>query len=233
MKANFATKIRKLIKFFSGRYSHIKVANNSNKEWFGNDYGGFYLCPDHLNSNSIVCSFGIGQDISFDSGVIEKFDCNIFAFDPTPKSISWLKNNELLPKKFKYFQYGLGLKSEIVEFYLPKNPSHVSGSFIKQSNVDDNQVEFLEMKSWNDIVEDLDFDKIDVLKLDIEGSEYEVIESILSSGIYIKQILIEFHDRMFDTKFPKSIGSIEILNNYGYEIFGVSDSFEEISFIKA
>ena len=37
-------------------------------------------------------------------------------------------------------------------------------------------------------------DSIDLLKIDIEGFEYEVLEDCLEDRIPIKQICVEFHD---------------------------------------
>lgn len=42
---------------------------------------------------------------------------------------------------------------------------------------------------------DLHHQQIDLLKLDIEGSEYRVLDEILESQIPIHQIVVEFHDR--------------------------------------
>jgi hypothetical protein len=39
----------------------------------------------------------------------------------------------------------------------------------------------------------MEFDVIDVLKMDIEGSEYAAIEDLCRSEIYPKQLLVEFH----------------------------------------
>ena len=86
----------------------------------------------------------------------------------------------------------------MIDFYLPKNPEHVSGSFVKQDNVNEKQKVKVEMKSWKDILNSLGHKKIDIVKMDIEGAEYHVLESILESPVLINQILIEFHDRMFD-----------------------------------
>jgi hypothetical protein len=49
----------------------------------------------------------------------------------------------------------------------------------------------VKMKSLADIMQFLGHKKIDVLKMDIEGLEYEIIESIVNSDIKIVQILIE------------------------------------------
>ena len=34
-------------------------------------------------------SGGVGEDASFDLGIIERFGCSVFAFDPTPRAIAF------------------------------------------------------------------------------------------------------------------------------------------------
>ena len=88
------------------------------------------------------------------------------------------------------------------------------------------------MKSLKDIINELGHTNIDFLKMDIEGSEYGVLESIIDTNICINQILIEFHDRFFKNGKDKSINAVKRLKANGYEIFAVSDTFEEVSFIR-
>jgi hypothetical protein len=107
----------------------------------------------------------------------------------------------------------------------------VSGSLTVHDSISVEERVTVKMKSLEDIIHELGHTHIDVLKMDIEGAEYDVIENILNSKISITQILIEFHDRFFGGKTLRSQQSIEKLRNNGYEIFAVSDSFEEISLI--
>ncbi len=223
-------KAKQIFLKLTGKVSHLKKRVKVKHKWYGGEYGGFYLCPDFLNENSIVYSFGIGEDISFDNAVIENHNCQVFGFDPTPKSISWI-NSQKLNKKFHFYEFGISDKSEIVDFFLPNNPQYVSGSIINQKNVDSVSKVSVEMKSLADIMNELGHKHIDVLKMDIEGAEYSVIENILKNKISISQILIEFHDRFFENESLKSKQVIEELRRSGYEIFAVSDSFEEVSFI--
>ena len=64
---------------------------------FGTDYGG-YLLPENikLDSNSIVYSIGIGEDISFDATLSAKYNCKVYMFDPTPRSIERRKNKKCI-----------------------------------------------------------------------------------------------------------------------------------------
>ncbi len=214
----------------TGEVRHLRKGVHCHHVWYGNDYGGFYVCPELLNKNSIVYSFGIGFDITFDTTIIKNHDCHVFGFDPTPKSIQWIRNRAL-PEKFHFYESGISDKSGPVEFYLPKNREHVSGSIIIQDNVNVQEKVTVIMKSLSDIMNELGHQHIDLLKLDIEGAEYDVLENILNAKIPVTQILVEFHDRFFDNGRQKTKQMIESMKSNGYEIFAVSDSFEEVSFI--
>lgn len=228
----FKEVLLKIFKTIRGRtHKHIRQQVNCRHQWYGNTYGGFYLNPDFIQNGAIVYSFGIGEDISFDLDLIKEHDCVVYGFDPTPKSIQWCAEQDL-PENFHLYPFGIGPCSGNVIFNLPKNPEHVSGSVIAHKNVDRKRNVEVEMKSFANIQNLLRHEKIDILKMDIEGSEYEVVESILQSKIDITQIVIELHERFFKNGKEKSIKLIEILNQNGYQIFAYSNSYEEVSFIK-
>ena len=78
----------------------------------------------------------------------------------------------------------------------------------------------------------LSHSQIYILKMDIEGSEYEVIDCVIDKKIPVKQILVEFHHRFPAIGIAKSKIAINKLNLAGYKIFHVSVTGEEYSFIK-
>jgi FkbM family methyltransferase len=224
-------KIKLEIKLLTGEVSRLKIESKFNHKWHGNKYGGFYIYPDNLNSDSIIYSFGIGEDISFDQSMIDDYGCKVFGFDPTPKSIEWIKNQSLDPQ-FNFFTYGIDSKTGFVNFNLPKNENYISGSILKHQNVNQNNTVLVPMKCFKDITNSLGHKHIDVLKIDIEGSEYNVIDDILSSDVEIDQILLELHDRFFDDGNSKTKKLLKSLKDKGYAIFAISDSYEEVSFMK-
>ena len=224
--------IRKLTKpYKSIQFSHIKKQINCDYKWYGNEYGGFNVNPKLIENNGTVYSFGIGEDISFDETIMRNHNCFVFGFDPTPKSIEWCSRQNL-NKNFHFYPFGIACNSGVATFNLPSNPNHISGSVINHNNVNShNQVE-VEMKSFEDIQKLLNHRKIDVLKMDVEGSEYEIIDSVLQFDIEIIQIVVEFHERFFANGKAKSKEFIKRMNENGYKIFAISDSYEEVSFIK-
>lgn len=224
----FTNTFLRLLKVLRGEFLFFKIGHHCKKRSLGNRYASFTINPDLISEGSLVYSFGIGTDISFDTEIIREFKVLVFAFDPTPKSINWL-SGQALPKGFKAFPYGLAEFSGEATFYLPINPAHVSASLLfKQSD----QKIVVQVKRLKDIVNELGHQKLDILKMDIEGAEYAVIDDILNSGVQIRQILIEFHHRFHPDGLRKTRESIRKLKQAGYELFHVSSTGEEFSFLK-
>ena len=222
--------IKKVKYFLEGKYISVHI-NKIPKQWFGNNYGGFYLAQQSIEKSSIVYSIGIGEDISFDIELMDTYGCNVFAFDPTPKSVLWVKENVTTPN-FVFSPIGVAKEKGVQKLYLPINDNHVSGSLHDIKTINTSNTIDLKFDTLMNIMEANNHSKIDVLKMDIEGAEYEVIDNIHNHNIDIKQILVEFHPHLLKNGKMKTKIAIEKLQKMGYNCFGVSDSFLEYSFIK-
>ena len=126
---------------------------------------------------------------------------------------------------------GISDKTGTDFFYFPSNPDFVSGSTVEQSNINKEEKIQVELKTLQDTMTMLGHSKIDVLKMDIEGAEYSVLNQVLNSNIEIGQILVEFHDRFFTNGKQKTVDILEKLRQNNFAIFGISESFDEISLI--
>ena len=155
----------------------------------GTDYGGWWIPTGAINSDSICYLAGVGTDISFDTALIERFGCRAWGIDPTPKSIEWIANQELDPR-YTFVPIGLSDRAGSVRFYKPKNAKHVSHSM---KNLQQTSAYITaEVVSVGNLMELLGHDRIDLLKLDIEGAEHDTIRSMLSDGIRPKVLCVEF-----------------------------------------
>lgn len=200
--------------------------------WYGHANAGFFVCPDLVPKDAIVYSIGTGMDVSFDLAMLEKHDCRVFAFDPTPKSIDWVSRQEL-PPGFTFTPLGIGDKNETAVFFLPENDDYVSGSAVGNASVDQSKRIEVELRTLHTLADEQGHRHIDVLKMDIEGSEYQVIPDILNSGVSVGQLLVEFHHRMIDGGDAKTRAVVALLRKHGYAPFAYSDRLEEVSFSKA
>lgn len=224
-------RFKKYVYLSTGFYSEFRVEIQVDYEWMGSDYGGFFVSTAVRNRELLVYSFGVGEDITFDLMVNSRFNCEVHLFDPTPRVVNFIREQSL-PTNFCFHNFGIGAEDSVVNFYLPKNESNVSGSIIHHVNVDDDNYLPVTLRSFKSICNEKNHKYIDILKMDIEGAEYEVLDSILNSGVIIDQILIEFHSRFFESGKEKTRKALNFLKLNGYGIFAVSDSFEEISLIR-
>ena len=196
--------------------------------YYGSCYGGWYVACEDICNKSVIYSFGIGEDISFDLKLIKEKDVIIHAFDPTPRS--WIHVNKINEPRIKLYKYGLSDKDCIKNFYAPKNKDHVSYSTYRndQSNESIFDVQFY---CLNSIMTKLNHDHIDLLKLDIEGEEFNVLEDIINSHLRPKQILVEFHPEKSSIFIKKHKFLINILKNLDYSLVHFSHGYRECTFL--
>lgn len=201
---------------------NIKTLGDPGNEWT--------ICPVGINAESVVYSFGAGTNISFDKELSEKFGLVVHLFDPTPKSIKFV-NDQKLGSNFIFEEIGIADYTGIAKFYLPLNPDYVSATLDKMS--DSQNIVEVRVERLAEIMARNKHTSIDILKMDIEGAEYGVIDDILKSGIEIRQVLIEFHHRFANKGIKKTRNTIEKLRNAGFGLFYVSEIGEEFSFFNA
>jgi len=193
------------------------------------DGHGWVIDYSKIVPESIIYSVGVGSNIDFDLALIKELNTEVFAFDPTPRSIDWV-NKQDLPNKFKFFPLGLGPADGEMEFFPPSRES--STHFSPIDRYDNKDVETIKapVKSLKSISQELGHKTIDVLKMDIEGAEYDVIDNLEDQEVEINQILVEFHHMYKGISLEDTKNAIDKLNNLGFELFHISDRTYELSF---
>lgn len=158
-------------------------------ERHGSDYGGWLIPSALLDEESVVYSGGVGEDVTFDQSVIRAFGCSVFAFDPTPRAVAFAKRVD--EPEFHFFPVGLWSEDSVQEFRAPRNPDHVSHSI---GAIEDATGGFrAACRSIPSLMREFGHDRITVLKLDIEGSEYDVLPAMLADGVTPEVVCVELH----------------------------------------
>jgi hypothetical protein len=96
----------------------------------GDPHACFTVNPQLLGPASIAYSFGIGTNVSFDLGLIERFGVEVHAFDPTQRSQEWVRTQSL-PSRLHIHTYGIAASDGAIILHPPKNPAHVSFSIVR------------------------------------------------------------------------------------------------------
>ena len=201
------------------------------KETLGSQYGSHTVCLEGLSATSVIYSAGIGEDISFDLAIIERTGATVHGFDPTPRSLDWLKTQDL-PANFHVHDYGFASFDGTALFHPPKNPNHISHTILERPQTSQGAFE-VQLRRIATIAADLGHTKIDVLKMDIEGAEYDVLDDLEKSDIVVDQMLIEFHHQFESIPFSRTQAAVKQIERMGLQLFHISDCAREYSFLRA
>ena len=140
-----------------------------------------------LDENSIVFDVG-GYEGQWASDIFSKYCCTIFIFEPIQSFAKKITGRFSANRRVTCYPYGLSKKTEEVSL------SHIgdqSSSFKEGGNE-----ELVRMVRISDFIQDKKIPRIDLIKLNIEGGEYDVLEDLIESGAVtrIKNIQVQFHD---------------------------------------
>jgi len=217
---------------------------------FGTRYGGWNLPKDiDLDSDSIIYSAGVGEDISFDILIQQKYKSNIILIDPTERASTHFDEIKQFYKtrkpyftgdiqtdyirtignlkpdfsKFTYIKKGLWSKSGELKFYKPIEEKYVSYTLIE--NMYSTKYDIVEVDSVKNIMTELGNDHIDVLKMDIEGAEIAVLNQMLEDKIFPKYLCIEFDLKLKNVDYNNETNRLIIrLKEAGY-LFKENDNW--------
>jgi len=250
-----------MIKPFIKQYNKVreklhsfKLDTNTPLQRLGSDYGGWFFPKGQINDQSICYFAGAGTDVSFDLEMAKHHNPNIYIFDPTPGAITHFNETKdgilsgktmfTQGKKYQYpslstfdkihfFDYGIWDKNETLKFYVPANKDFISHS-VKNLNKTSEYFD-AKVKTLSTIMAELGHDHIDLLKIDIEGAEYEVLKDIVTNQIPIRAICVEFDENFMkniDSNYLKRIiAAVQGLKDAGYKLAHVEKPFD-MTFIK-
>ena len=210
----------------------------------GTPYGGWIVPENWLKPDSVCYLVGAGEDISFDLGVAAQSGCPVHIFDPTPRAVvhfegltANLKQGLPTPcstsptgfypeyapelaQKLHFHPVGIWNEDTTLRFFAPQNEAHVSHSLVNLQHSD----RFIEVpvRRLSGLMQEFGHRKIDLLKLDIEGAEYQAIQSLLEDRIEVDVLCIEFDESAanhLDTKYLQRIEeSLKALLNAGFRV---------------
>jgi FkbM family methyltransferase len=225
-----ARQIKRLGRLVTGHDAIYRYDAKPRKLSLGTIYGGWVIAPDGFNANSVMYSFGVGNDISFDLAAIEKFGITVHGFDPSPEAIRWISEKTDLPARYIFHPYGLGPEDGDMEFYSPTTGGmyslHEGHRWVGKTKTS------LAVRSFPSILSSLGTPYVDVLKMDIEGGEYLQIDTLIENRSSIGQLLIEFHHRIGVAPLKETVNSVNRLRAAGFHLFHVSGTSSEFSFLR-
>jgi len=185
--------VLKLPKFF-------RPLHKTNLVRIGKDNdGGYLIGEESINNTKILQSFGVNDDWSFEEDFFNRTNAQIYCYDPTVDWKFWvkrllrdLKNVLLFRKKnlkelsdiFIYFKY--------LKFFNNSKKVHLK-KFISPIGIELPNLNQNDIIDINTLVRNQN-DKNIFFKIDIEGSEYRILDQLIKHHNCMTGLVIEFHN---------------------------------------
>ena len=162
----------------------------------------------------------------------------VLLVEPVPHNVEAINNNLKDFKDIVLEQVAISDKKEKKDFFfvkrssIPKlkkhwssgigsfNKSHILDHRSKRFKIEDIDIDKISIQSitLQDLIEKYSITKIDKLLIDVEGSEYEILNDIDFNSLNIKEILFEYkHFDGYKKTGQKLEETLKKLNIYGYK----------------
>jgi FkbM family methyltransferase len=155
--------------------------------WF-RDKGDETLRLDYdLNEKSVVFDVG-GYEGKWASDIFSRYACSIYVFEPVPHFAANITRRFVRNPRVKVFDFGLAGITRAAQIAVDKDASSV----FRQTG----SMEEIRLVRACDFINSNDISNIDLMKINIEGEEYDLLDHLLDCGLTkrITNIQVQFHD---------------------------------------
>lgn len=223
------------LRALAGHEPFVWVRRRPGIEEFGSGYGRWAIDTTRLDRSTVLACFGLGEDVTFEDAVIARFGCRVVGFDPTPRAVRHVATRGGLPG-LEHFPVALSGVDGEIEFAMP--PGHAADQ-VSASAVADYGAGGARFSvpscTLPGAMRLAGLPRIDVLKLDIEGAEYAVLNEAAERGWLagVSQVLVEFHHFLPGLSADQTRAALALLRGLGYEIAWVGRTNHEYLFVRA
>lgn len=155
--------------------------------WFKDNGDKTHRLNYELNESSVVIDLG-GYEGQWAADIFCKYACFVYIFEPCQEFanniIGRFKNNS----KISVFNYGLANINAVEKLCVSADGSSIFKS--GEKNVE------IRLVKIEDFLNEKNITHVDLIKINIEGGEFDLLEHLIESGkiLFFENIQVQFHD---------------------------------------
>ena len=165
-----------------------------------------------LKPDGVAYCVGVGTNASFDEALATQYRMRVFSIDPTPIAVKHMASLNRDEARHRFLPVGMWNADTVLRLYAPMSASanlsahdiHATGRYIE-----------MPVKTLRTIMREQGHDRIDLLKIDIEGSWLEVIEDVCRTDVPVSILCAEFDS---PTSPWKALRAIKALRARGFDL---------------
>lgn len=161
-------------------------------ERLGRKETGWVVPADRIDAAWNCYTVGVGEESSFDVALAE-LGCRVVAIDPTPRAAVHIASAIERYDNIRMLPYAVWTEDGELRFFEPARPEYVSYS-INNLHGTDGYIT-VPARTLSSIARELGDERVDLVKMDIEGAEFEVVAGTDFRALGTSVLCIEYHNR--------------------------------------
>lgn len=155
----------------------------------GSELGGWWIPADVARPGAVAYCAGAGDDITFDLALLER-GCQVTTFDPTPLAVSHVESVAVTDPRFRFVPVGWWDTDTDLRFFVHRDDSNPNFSAVGLHGSQNYVV--APVRKVSGLIRELNDPHVDIMKVDIEGAEYRVLNDLLTIDPLPDVLCVEF-----------------------------------------
>jgi FkbM family methyltransferase len=158
------------------------------QQWFRDKGDQTHRLQYDLTENSIVFDLG-GYRGDWSQSIHDLYNPSIYIFEPIPFLAINIQKRFSENQKIKVYDFGLSSETKELQINFSNDGSSFNTKGIGSNLID------CKVKSIKDFIKENDISEIDLMKINVEGDEFPILNSLIESDLItiIKNVQVQFH----------------------------------------
>ncbi|MBJ7331707.1 MAG: FkbM family methyltransferase [Solirubrobacteraceae bacterium] len=157
----------------------------------GTGYGGWWIPADTVTADWCCYSVGTGADVSFDVELLQRYGARVRAFDPYPRFGEMALEAAGHDPRYSFHPYAITAGDGPIELFGRQDEE--AGSVSAVNLYGTRQAFVRSGRSLPSLMHEFGDNTVELLKLDVEGSEYEVLPTLNLDTMGTLVLCVELH----------------------------------------
>jgi FkbM family methyltransferase len=208
-------KLRRALRrrWFEWRMSRLPLRHVDGVADVGTPYGGYMLPVNQIGREWLCYCIGTGADISFELELIKRWDARVRSFEAVPHFVEHLQDQAAAEPRLTLEQAALAgsdgpLRMQVTHVAVSQS---VSAAGLYEG---DNYIE-VPGRTLQSLMAERGDSKLDLLKMDVEGLEYELVPALDLNSLGVKVFCTQLHHT---ATVPDAKQLVARLKSEGYEL---------------
>ena len=178
-------------RWFENRMSRLNVEPMDGLIALGSDYGYWTVPGDQIDFTWTCYCVGAGGDISFERELLSRYGATVRSFEPDEDYIGRIEVDPEDESRFSAHQVAIAP----ADGPLRMQRTHIPGSrSLSPADLYDTH-DYVEVsgRSLRSLMEEFGDDSVELLKVDVEGGEYELLPTLDLIAMRVRVFCIQLH----------------------------------------